>query len=65
MRETEFQFANRSYDQTIKICMSFERDTVDLLFNERYRYRYQTLALFFKAFELFFHRSEINFGRQF
>ena len=26
VRETEFQFANRSYDQTIKIWMSFERE---------------------------------------
>ncbi len=37
--------------------------TVDLSFYERYRYRYQTLASFFNAFELFIHRSKINFGR--
>jgi hypothetical protein len=31
--------------------------TVDISLYVRYRYRYQTLASFFKAFEIFIHRS--------
>ncbi len=35
---------------------SFSYNTVDLSFFVRYRYRYQTLASFFKDYEIFFYR---------
>jgi len=45
-----------SVDQGINWKKRAYLNTVDLSFYERYRYRYQTLASFFKAFEIFIHR---------
>ncbi len=49
------------YDKNLNFKFFQKNCTVDLSFYESYRY--QTLASFFKAFELFIHRSKINFGR--
>ncbi len=43
-------------DDKILLLISKGRNSVDLSFYERYRYRYQTLASFFKILEIFIHR---------